>query len=68
MELLKVETQCNRCIHKRVCERYQKEYIYFLEDLAKMPIPKHIKITTNCIYAEYKPVIREFDPVSKANR
>ena len=52
MEILKQETQCTRCIHRRVCERLSKEYIYFREELAKMPIPEHIKITTNCIYAD----------------
>lgn len=50
MENLKKETQCTWCIHREVCERYRDDYIFYLAQIKNLRQPKHISITTDCIY------------------
>jgi hypothetical protein len=47
---LKKETLCTRCIHRQVCDVKTKEYFSVLDQVAKIPLPEHVKIDVRCIY------------------
>jgi len=47
--------QCASCIHQKVCERYQKEYMEFSSKINSIPVPEHMKLDAEChFYANIK--------------